>query len=453
MRPGLTCFLSCGMALMAGPVPAFLVKRQGAALSVVRVEVPEGQPLTLRPGVDVVAVVVPVSEGQSADLVRVQDGLQVTLETVADRLKVRVRRGASDREVLDRPLAELQRLRVRVHATTGEGLRGRWRIEGWATAAPEAGPVMNLFAGQIPLGPQDAVLTTQVEVAPAATASPAASVLPLTWEKGHPKVTVTLAGKALPAVVDTAAAATIVGTGALPPGQAVTPATMTEHSQAGRRTLALEAQGAGGATAGFGTTTVPLALGGRPLGPTPVLVPTGAGTPAGLPEVILGLDLLVPLGCLHFERTPAGSWELRVGPRTAGGPPPGTELPLVPMGALFGVEARLDGRRAFLVLDTGSPHTFLPQGLAKEAGWALREVPGPAPRGLDGRPLSVKAATAGTLDLAGWRRPAQPVRVADLPVLAKFTGELPVGLLGNDVLGSARAFELDFREGRLRIWP
>ena len=89
----LTFLLGAGLALTAGPVPAFLLKRQGAALSVARVDLPEGQSLTVRPGVDVVAVVVPVSEGQSADLVRLQDGLQVTLTAAADRLHVRVNRG------------------------------------------------------------------------------------------------------------------------------------------------------------------------------------------------------------------------------------------------------------------------------------------------------------------------------------------------------------------------
>ncbi len=453
MRALASTLLCAGLTLTAGSVPAFLVKRHGTTLNVVRVEVPEGQSLTLRPGVDVVAVVVPVSEGQSADLVRAQDGLQVTLAAGSDRLRVRVKRGATEREVLDRPLAELQGLRVRVHATTGDGLRGRWRIEGWAQAAPEAGPVMNLFAGQIPLGPQDAVLTTQVETAPPTPAASGATTLPLAWEKGHPTIPVQLAGKVLPAVVDTAAATTLVGTAALPPGQAITPATMTEHSQAGRRTVALEAQGAGGATAGFGTTTVPLGLGARDLGPTAVLVPTGPGKPTGLPEVILGLDVLAPLGCLRFERTPSGSWELRLGPRGSTAPPPGAELPLVQMGALLGVEARVEGRRTFLVLDTGSPHTFLPQALAREAGWALRDAPGAPPRGLDGRPLAVRLATVGSLDLGGWLRSSQTVRVGDLPVLAKFTGDLPVGLLGTDVLATARAFEVDFKEGRLRLWP
>ncbi len=445
--------LATTLALSAGPVPAFLVKRQGATLNVVQVEVPEGQALTVRPGMDVVAVVVPVSEGQSADLVRVQDGLQVTLAAAADRLQVRVRRGGGEREVLDRPLAELRNLRVRVHVTTGDGLRGRWRIDGWTQVASEPGPVMNLFAGQIPLGPQDAVLTTQVEHAPAPPAASGLTTLPLDWDKGHPTVTVHLAGKVLPAVVDTAAATTLVGAGVLPLGQALTPATMTEHSLAGRRLMPLEMQGAGGTTAGFCTTTVPLGLGERLLGPTPVFVPTGNGRPPGFPEVILGLDVLAPLGRLRFERTPSGTWELRVGASRATAPPPGADLRLLQMGALLGVEARVEGRRAFLVLDTGSPHTFLPQELAREAGWVLREASDPPPRGLDGRPLAVKVSTVDSLDLGAWRRRAQPVRVADLPVLAKFSGDLPVGLLGTDILTSARAFEVDFKEGRFRVWP
>lgn len=439
------------LPLAAGEASAFLVKRVGASLQVVQVPLSEGHPLTVRPGGEVVAVVVPAAEGQSADLVRSQDGLQVTLEAQGARLRVRVKRGGADREVLDRPVAELQALRIRIHITTGDGLRGRWRIDGWRTVAPEGGPVLNLFAGQIPLGPQDAVLTTQVEQAPVQAVAAESATLPLTWAKGHPSVPLRLGNRTLPAVVDTAAATTLVGSNALPPGQAITPATMAEISATGRRSLPLEAQGAGGATTGFGTTTLSLALGSRDLGPTPVLVPSGAALPPGLPEVILGLDVLVPLGRVRFERTSEGGWQLRIGARAHEGPPPAVEVPLVQAGALFGVEARVGGHAAFLVIDSGSPHTFLPPALAHRAGWQLRPLPGPAPRGLDGRPLIVQGTTA-SMELGTWTRRSQDLRVGDLPVLAKFTGNLPVGLLGSDVLGTCRAFELDFYEGRFRLW-
>ncbi len=439
--------------LQSGSLPVFLVKRQGASLQMVRVEVFEGQPLTLKPGVDVVAVVVPVSEGQSADLVRIGDGIQVRIEAQAERLRVSVNRGTGEREVLDRPLRDLQTLRVGVHVTTGDGLLGRWRIDRWATISSEPGPVMNLFAGRIRLELQDSVVSTLVESAPKANGSLATSTqVPLTWTKEHPTMPLRVAGRLTSAVVDTAAATTLVASSALPAGQAVSTATMTEHSAGGLRTLTLEAQGAGGATTGFGTTSVPFAIGDLDLGTTSVLVPTGAALPASLPKVILGLDVLTPLGCLRFERGPGEEWSLHLGPAPIPADSPTVDLPLIRAGALLGVEAQFDGRHTFLVLDTGSPHTFVPSALALEAGWALTEAPGPAPRGLDGRTLATKLARTKTFELGGWSTRALPVRVSDLPILAKFEGKLPVGILGNDVLTRWRIVDVDFSEGRLRLW-
>jgi len=441
-----------GASALSAGVPAFVLRRQGATLRVERLDLQPGTPLTLQAGVDVVSVVVPVGEGQSADLVRLQDGVVVTLDTEGGRLKVKVSRGGSEREVLDRPLAELAKWRVRVHATAWDGIRGRWRIDRWDTVTPEAGPVVNLFAGRIPLGEGDYVLTTQVEAlqeGPMTTTGRAA----LAWKMGHPTVQARVGNRTVTAVVDLAAAVTLVRPEFLPDGAKPEPATMTEQSAAGRRTLALQGEGAGGAVEGFGVVTLPtLKMGDLELGGSSVLVPTGLPAHSGMPEAILGLDLLRPFGKVRFERDGTGQWSLVVGPAGPRPAPPAATLPLVQAGALLGVEAVAQGQRVFLVLDSGSPRTFLPPAAARAAGLALSAAAGPPPRGLDGRPLAVQEARLPRLALGAASFGPMPVQVADLPVLAKFEGGLPVGLLGSDVLLQCTALEVDFRAMRLSLW-
>jgi len=116
------------------------------------------------------------------------------------------------------------------------------------------------------------------------------------------------------------------------------------------------------------------------------------------------------------------------------------------------MEALAEGQRVFLVLDSGSPRTFLPQAAARAARLALSVAVGPAPRGLDGRPLAVQEAQLPQLTLGAVTFGPMPVQVADLPVLAKFEGALPVGLLGSDVLLQCAALEVDFQAMRLSLW-
>jgi len=450
MRRMLFC-LALLPAFLRADVPAFVVRRDGPALRLERILLAEGRPLTLTTGAEAVAVVVPVSEGQSADLIRLKDGLVVTLEARGARLRVAVLRGGNSREVLDRSWRELQGLQVRVHVTAWDGVRGRWRIDGWNESTQEAGPVTNLFAGQIPLAQGDYVMTTQVE-GKRPVASQRQAQLPLTWVKGHPTIPVHLGNRTLHAVVDLAAATSLLRPDLLPQGLKVEPAVMTEYSAAGRRNLPLQGEGAGGKVGGFGQATLTgLALGPLTLDPVSVLVPSDLPLGSAMPEMILGLDLLRPYGKMRFVRGTDGAWALHLG-GTPTADPPGVTLPLVTAGAHVGVEAEVDGRRAFLVVDSGSPRTILPTSLAQALALPLAAVNGPAPRGLDGRPLSVKEAKVKRMVLGALTFDEVPVQVADLPVLAKFEGGLPVGLMGTDLLLRLSSLELDFEELKLRAW-
>lgn len=416
-------------------------------------------------GTPIVTVVLAVSEGQAGDIVQRARGGQVVSRCQRDTLVVSLLRDGAARELMRQPLATLQARRVVVNVTGGDGVTARWRLDGWEKAARDNAPVVDMFRGAVPMGAGDHAITTVVDAfvqAPSLVAQ-----IPLDTRSGYPIATLSFGATAAAAprraVVDLAAATTIVRRAALPSGVTPRPVSMRQQSAEGVRVLPLAGEGAGGSVDGFSAATLPtLTIGATTLRNVEVLVLEALPNIGGAPlDAIVGLDLLRTAGRLSFTRQDSVRTLLTLGPSPAPRAPDATAT-MRAVGALWGIDATVRAPSAaapvtplFLVLDSGAPFTVLGSAAARAAALALTPSPGPAPRGLDGAPLAMSDAIIGTLQVGAAGRsaavPITQVRVADLPVLAKIRSA-GVGLLGFDALRVVSRVELDFGAEQLRLW-
>lgn len=440
---------------------SWFVARHTAAIGVQSRTIARGASDTVAlDGAPYVSVLLAVAEGQSGDVVQRARGGHIVSRCTGDTLVVSLLRDGALRELMRQPLVVLRARRVVVNVTGGDGRAARWRVDAWESAAPDSAPVVDMFHGAIPLAPADHAITTVVEARPV-TSAPASRVtarVPLDTRSGYPIASVRL-DRERRAVVDLAAATTIVARSALPPGVVPRAVTMRQQSADGVQLLPLAGDGAGGAVRGFMAATLPtLALGDATLHDVEVLVLDALPNVGGAPiDLIVGLDLLRRAVRLSVARIDSVHAVLYLGAAPPMPRAPDITTPIRTVGALLGIDAHLSSTPLFLVLDSGAPFTVLATATARAAGLTLTPSPGPAPRGLDGAPLTMFDATIGALRVgpASASRtvslPVSRVRVADLPVLARIRGA-GVGLLGFDALRALSRVEVDFTGETLRIW-
>jgi|SRR5579859_1037051 len=128
------------------------------------------------------------------------------------------------------------------------------------------------------------------------------------------------------------------------------------------------------------------------------------------------------------------------------------DVPLTPLGPNFTVDARINGRDARLVLDTGAPTLVL----NPEAVTALGLEPDRVPRllvssGLGGT-STLKMAQADSFELGGFRMHRQVVAVGAMTFgTGQTAADHPAGLLGAGFL-QAFDLDLDFAADRMSLY-
>ncbi len=454
--------LSLAVALFVTPTAAradctvWSIERNGHQIHLQSSPLASGRTEVLVPdGKSLVSVIVVQGEGQSSDLVIPAAAVRIITRCQGDTLRILAQRGSQpQREVMSMRMSALAALRLTVHVTGADGAKARFRLDGWTTATREDGPVIDLFQGRVPLGTDGHAITTVVEAAAAGGAAASLSgTAEVRFTQGYPMLVVE-SGRRWRAVLDLAAAVTVVRRDALPKEVAVRAATMRQSSSQGTELLSLSAQGAGGAVTGFGTATLPrLQFGTVRLDQAEVLALDALPAVGGAPlDAIIGLDVLRQAGRARLTRGSGSAWTLALGRDiSARGAAPDAVLPLRRVGALVGIDARLGDTDVFLVLDSGSPRSFISEGAARAAHLATTPSTGKAPRGLDGKPLPVGNARADHLSIGAVALSDVALLVSDLPVLAKLA-TTNVGLLGSDLLQRFSAIEVDFSDEVLRLW-
>ena len=425
----------------------FVLRKNAAGMALERVPLTGDRPLAFDggPDGDVIDVIFPVGPGGSGNLADCCPGRRLTAR-IADG-KVLVAEQIPGGRGFDRParsLADLTAFDTRVSVVGADGHGKAFIIRGYdQVAGDDAGPIVDLFAGKVPLSPGKFLITT--DTWPVVAGPPVAGVIPLEFNRylfarGR-------AGAAAEGdfVVDLGASSTVMAKPFLPAGAEIVPATTVQYSAGGRELLKYEPEGATGKvqTVLGHCDLEQLTLGGLSFGTTSVDVM------AELPKIggreiagILGLDVLRRADRLSFEFADHRA-TLRLGPASAStARDVGHPFALVNSHLLLRTGST--DPSIFWIVDTGSPVTILDRPAADALRLPL-ETGGPSAGGLDGAKLAFAKTVLPSLRLSGHGLTQLPISVAALPIFDRLhvRGQ-NVGLLGNDILSSRGKLEIDF---------
>jgi len=448
-------------APLAEPHPYLLfLDAEGFRLEPLHLE--QGQSVSLAVDRDsaVVDVVQVVGPGQSGNLVqRSSERYTITVRREGDTYLSQVATDSrGTRELPPSRIEDLGTYRIRLSATAADGREAAFVIENGLRAYRDDGPVVDMFRGLIPMGPSDVSITTQTTL----REPPRAAVhgeTDLVYEGGLLFAPVRIpGGTGGEVIVDFAAGTTVVARSALPDGTRIEPVHGIEHSASGARTVAAQMQGAGGKVRGYlGMATLPeLIVGGLvfrdlEVGVLSELPEIGGHSPTG----ILGINALsraAVAGITYPREGKAG--RLRLAPASRPGIGDGFEIPFHRVANHLFVNGDLNGTPVTFVFDTGARRAHLHPRAAAAAGLELKPDDDPdGTRGLDGRKVPTRRATAAVLRLGESDFESVELVVADLPVFASLGLDQRAGLLGNTFLDRFSEVEIDFGTGMIRCVP
>ncbi|MHC5211809.1 MAG: aspartyl protease family protein [Planctomycetota bacterium] len=454
-------FFPFGAPLIPSDAPVFVVVQRDGDLVVERRDVAPNETLLLECTADsgVVDVILPPGTGGSGSIATAGQGGTIAVHFDGDGLQAT--RSTPDGKSWQGPRVLLEDLRaylIRVCLTAGDG-------KGWAfvisdyerVRRDDIGPVIDLFAGKVPLGPGAYSLYT--DTVRLHTGEPVHGEAPL-QRSGHLFVEGTIPGGGTGTfVLDTGGAMTAMDRSMLPEGTEVTESQMVQYSQAGRELLKFAPGGAGGTVQGVnGHADLPELRFGE-------LVFTDASVAVfdEFPQIfdrpvvgILGLDQLRRARCATLALSgEAGT--LRLGPAPSDAPSAAQgeridEMPFTLVNGHLMVRAAVNDTPVSLILDTGSPGLLLDDAAATSAGVVTDAEQASDARGLDEAPLRLVPATAETATLGDTRIEAPTLRVGPLPVFDSMRGSgQNVGLLGNALLARFDRCEIDFAAGCVRL--
>lgn len=436
--------------------PIFALRRGPAGIALEALEVQEGTPLKLPLGTGEgwLGVILPPGPGGSASILKPGQGGadQVTLRD--GKLGVT---HVSERGTWQGPahsVESLRGLRVRVCVTASDGTAAAFVIKGWQNASQEKiGPVVDFFAGRVPLGDGDYALSTdtiRLRTGPSVSGSCPLVLDRYLFAKGE----VAGGGRGW-FVVDTGGGTTAVVRSVLPEGCSVERAQAVQYTSGKREFVKYSPHGATGAiSAVVGAATLNLVLGDLSFEDARVVVFSKLPDLFGRPVVgILGLDLLRRAARCRFDFGKDGgklvlSEERGEKDHSAG-------LPFTYVKSHLMVSVLVNGTRISTIVDTGSPSLLLDTTAANAAGIDSAGDTERKARGIDTANKVAVHDASGALSVGLGQAVVKDPKtvVGALPAFATLRGRNQrVGLLGNTVLTRFSAMELDFRSERLLLF-
>lgn len=448
-----------GAGSLGAQCPLYLLERSAAGYSVSGDTLDEGRMRAFQTGAESgpVAVVLPLTPGQSGNVIQSARPQMVSVRCAGGELRGAVHAADGSQRALPAVAAHaFDRYRVRLNVTDGGGDRIAFVIEpGRPAVADSVGPVIDMFGGQVPLGPGDVAVTTEVTIAE--RPSGAAGVAELTLGGSHLFVSGDIAGGGAGRfLIDLGASRSVVARGILPAGTPVRPMTGTAYGPEGEQPVRGEMGGLGGEVAsGQGIASLEsLSLGGITFDSPVVhvvdsLPPIGGEPLAG----IVGNDLLrrgAATTIVYPDVDRPGL--LRVGEVVEPGGAAALEAPFTMVAGLIMLETVIEGRPIHLILDSGARESLLSAPAAAELGLVRGPEATQSFRGLDGTPIDAWPAvlplvTIGTGSIRDFR-----VHVADLPVLERMGLSASGGMLGQNLRHHFSAIVLDWEGGRIGFY-
>lgn len=442
-------------SVVLAETPVYILRREDDSLRVERLEIAEGESVTFHSGEDgFIDIILPPSVGGSGAILQHDPAASVTVRNEAGGLRVDALAGGRQYERAIMTAEELRTVDIRVSVRSGDGLASSVLIRGYESAeVDEIGPVLDIFAGLVPLGESDYSVFTSTynprEIDPTF-----AGTAPIEFDGDHHYVRGRIAGGPEGRfIVDMGAATTVLTRDALPEGTEIVSQQRVQYSGGQRQVLPGALSGATGDTEPVGTCTLPeITIGGIRFEDADATVIGGFEAPDGGPILgVIGMNLLGRAESMRIDY-PTDDQEplLTLGP-SAGAQDRAAEIPVSIVGNIPFCRARINGEDLCLAVDTGARITILTtvsaQALGLTPGQVESKVRGLTNDAVDLYALEIPRLTLGGIDLTDLNAHAGP-----LPVLQRFEAAQPVGLLGNDLLQRFKAVELDFRHQVLRLY-
>jgi hypothetical protein len=446
--------IHAGTSPSKAPCSIAVLRGGGDDISVGFVPLSEGEESLLPE--DVITFILPYGTGQSGDLIQASAPPGRFYAGCVDgelRTTIKKQDGTS-RALPPLETAGLSSYRIRVNVIRGDGLRRAFLIDNYNSVAPDTGPVIDMFQGQIPLADGDVSITLEISKH-AAHASAEGSVTGDYYE-GLAFVDVTNSdGETGSFVVDFGSATTLVAKDFLPEGSSISEVYGVEHSGEGSRRVEGWIGGAGGEVTNFlGSSEIgPLRAGGITFDDVGVMVveeipELGGKRTAG----IIGLDLLYRAEAVSIKYSGEETL-LRMGPleELLGGEAE-NDAPWVPFTKVSEhilIEGTVDGVPASFVLDSGARGSFLASDVAVRA--KLEPVPDMKRefRGLDENSFEATGVRAREVVAGGRAFGEVSFYKADMAAFGGMGITEGGALLGNDFIARHGGLTVDFERGRL----
>jgi hypothetical protein len=460
MRTHMGLFLILAVAsssVRASDVRVFALKRTGEGVQIETVTISAGQTkVIVCDGTPYIDVVCPPAPGGSGSLAQTHRRRVIALSNVDGSLRAIENPGEGQRELVMLP--DAHEYDIRVSVTSADGRQWAFLISGYEhVSADNAGPVIDMFAGRVPLQPGDYVICT--DTVRVHHDRKTYGTAPLEYDR-YLIVRGRLAdGTSGDFIVDLGGGQTLVDRSFLPADAGIHESHMVQYSNAGKELLKYEPGGATGkVTSILGHTTLPaLHFGDITFSDASVAVISelpafGGRKVAG----ILGIDLLreAEFLSLKYPERGSGSGELRLArERSVPVADSVIELPFSTVNTHSMIKVGVNGTPVSVILDTGAPEPILDGQAARAAG--INPTPaGDDASGLDGGAVRIDPATVDLLTVGGHEIRDVDIHVSDLPVftIMRTHGQC-VGLLGNSLFAQFNRLELDFNARRLRLVP
>lgn len=436
----------------------FLLRETFGRVEIEKVEIDDGDVMTLD-GEDVITVVIPLGIGQSGDLVS-SDMRRGTITVRSTGGELHISKKHDDGREMAYPVVKIEDLSaydVRVNIAGGDGRKKAFRIRRYEEAEEDDGPVIDMFAGKIPLEDGDYSITLEISAADAE-----ANVYGETtifYERGFLLTEGALSdGRKGWFIVDFGASGTLVSKEFLPAYIDIAEVKGLEYSDRGRREIKSVMSGAGGDVTGFLGSANPgdLIFGDVIFSDVSVkvieVIPEfGTRKIAG----ILGLDLMKLCDRIAFEYPRSGPGVLMMGDRhsLSETDAPSAEVPFYLVAKHIFLDGEVNEVPVSFLFDTGARSSILSDSKAKKArlndsaDGRKGEV-----RGLDGNPIETRSVIADRLRLGEWLRSDVPFLSADLSVFESIGLRQGGGIIGNDFLDDYQLVEIDFERNVVSLW-
>lgn len=427
-----------------------MLYKNGSDVDLRELTVEENKEITLRTGGDhsPLAIIAPISIGQSGELIRSQEPRLFKVRCIYGEVQLTSQKpNGEQRNLATFKCSNWERCNLRVNVTGFNGLKKVYRIDqGKLRGVERHGPVINLFSGHLELKEDEYAVTIELTHVGTSSTWKAKGECPLELEAGYLKGygEIPSGGRGW-FLIDTGASRTLITRAVLPSDTEIKPASMTEKSARGVRTSELQMTTAGGTLKVAGWARLrKLRLGEIVLKDSPILVVEALPRSLPISHVagILGMDLLsqtVNL-TLHYAK------QRLILDTKGNNAMKGLAIPFSLACDHIIIRGWSKGSSVFLIIDTGAPCSLLSPSAAEVLSSGMKRTKGDQISGLDGNLVGISESSSSGIRIGDEILLRNRIRIADLPLFNAMGLQDPAVILGNDELSRFAAVSINFSQ-------